>query len=109
MHWNFQSIKCIDKMQNKMTDEKEGVKKQNSKKGFEENEHVCSVKAIFRVSDSTARWFLKLAVPTQTNQNSCKLLQFRKLQAEISDTSQGLTGMAISCDSDGGSTFRVGL
>ena len=47
MHWNFQSARCMGKMRKKMMEGKAGVKKQNSKKGFEEDEHTCSVEGVF--------------------------------------------------------------
>ena len=63
-------------------EEKAGIKKQKSKKGFEKNEHACSVDSVegiflVTVSDSTARPFLKLAGLTKTNQSSSKLRQFK--------------------------------
>ena len=50
-----------------MMEEKAGVRKKNSKRNFEKNEHACSVEGVFVVSDSTARPYLKLAGPTLTN------------------------------------------
>ena len=38
-----------------MVEEKAGVEKQNSKKGFEKNEHACIMEGVSWVSDSTAR------------------------------------------------------
>ena len=35
---------------NRMMEEKAGVERQNSKKGFEKNEHACSVQGVFVVS-----------------------------------------------------------
>ena len=49
---------------NKMMEEG-GVDRQNSKKGFEKNEHACRVEGIFLVSDSTVRPYSKLAGPTR--------------------------------------------
>ena len=46
MDWNFQSVKYFwANLCNYMVEEKAGVEKQNSKKGwrFEKNEHACSV------------------------------------------------------------------
>ena len=39
---------------NKIMAEKAGVKKQNCKKGFEKNEHPCSIKGVLLVLDHTA-------------------------------------------------------
>ena len=50
---------------NNMVEEKAGVEKQNSKKGFEKNEHACSVEGVFVVSDLSARPCLRLACPTR--------------------------------------------
>ena len=46
----------------KMMEEKAGVERQNFKKGFEKNEHACSVEGVFvvTVSDWTARQYLKV-------------------------------------------------
>ena len=41
-------------MSNKMTEEKEGAEKQNSKQGFEKNEHACRVEGVFILLDSNA-------------------------------------------------------
>ena len=46
-------------MCNNMVEEKAGVKKQNSKKGFEKNELAYIVKGVSWVSDSTARPYLR--------------------------------------------------
>ena len=48
--------------QNEMMKEKIGVKKLNSKEGFEKNEH----EGVFVPLDSTASQYLKLACPTWT-------------------------------------------
>ena len=61
-----------------MMEEKEGVKKQNSKKGFEKNEHACIVEGFFADSDSTAHPSLKLTSSTKTYQSFSKFQQFRK-------------------------------
>ena len=45
--------------------EKAGFKKQNSKRGFEKNEHAWSVEGVFFVSNSPACPYLKLAGPTR--------------------------------------------
>ena len=42
-----------------LEDGKAGVDKQDSKKGFKKNEHVCSVEKIFKALDSTASQYLK--------------------------------------------------
>ena len=47
-----------------MLEEKAGAEKQNSKNGFEKNEHACSVEGVLWVMDCTARPYLK--VPGQT-------------------------------------------
>ena len=39
---------------NNMMEEKAGVKKQNSKKGFEKNDHSCSMEGILLVLNPTA-------------------------------------------------------
>ena len=65
-------------MWNKTMKENERVKRQNSKKEFEKNEHACIVEKVSVVSDSNASPYLKLAGPTQKNQSS-KLLQFQSL------------------------------
>ena len=57
-------------MWNQMMEENEGFKKQNSKKGFEKNQHACSMEDFFVVSDFTARQYLTLAGLTWTNQSS---------------------------------------
>ena len=44
-------------MWNKMMEENVGVERQKSKKGFEKNEHACSVEGVFVVSDPTARLY----------------------------------------------------
>ena len=72
------------KLWDKMMQEKAVIKKQKSKKGFEKNEHVCSMDSVtawrefflVTVSDSTARPLLRLAGLTRTNQSSSKLRQF---------------------------------
>ena len=64
MHWNFQSVKCMDKYVEQADRRKTRIQK---------NEHVCRLERIFLVSDSTARPYLKLAGPTRTDQSSSKL------------------------------------
>ena len=61
MLWNFKVSEAWMNLWNNTMQEKAGslprVKKQNSKKRFEKNEHACSVEGIFLlvVSDSAAR------------------------------------------------------
>ena len=43
--------------------EEGGVDRQNSKKGFEKNEHACRVEGVFVFSDPSARQYLKVACP----------------------------------------------
>ena len=78
-----------------MVEEKVGVDKQNSKKGFEKNENAYIVEGVSWVSDSTACLYLKVAGPTWKIQSLSKLTgrQVRKWKAEIQDTQLGLTGI----------------
>ena len=92
-----------------MMKEKAGprVERQNStgKKGFEKNEHACSVEGVFAVLDPSARLYLKVAGHTRKIQSLSKLLQVRKYKAEIPqvrkcnteipDTQMGLTDIGI--------------
>ena len=59
-------------MWHNMIEEKEGVERPNSEKGFEKNEHACIVERVSVVSDSTASPYLKLASLTRKNQSSSK-------------------------------------
>ena len=84
-------------MWNKMTvmQEKEGVERQNSNKGFEKNEPARIVERFSVFLDSTACPYLKLAGPsssrpTRKNQSSSKLRLFRKRKQK---SQLGLTGM----------------
>ena len=52
------------------------VEKQNSKKGFEKNEHACCVEGAFEVLDCTARPYLKVAGLTCKIQSLSKVRQF---------------------------------
>ena len=61
-----------------MMEEKAGVKKQNSKKGFEKNDHSCSMEGILLVLNPTASQYWQLVGPTWTNQSLSKLWQFWK-------------------------------
>ena len=65
-------------MWNKMMEEKAVAERQNSKKGFENNEQACSMEAVFVVSDPSARHYLKVAGPTRKIQSLFKLRQVRK-------------------------------
>ena len=69
----FKVSNTCTNLYNNMVEEKAGVEKQNSEKGFEKNEHACSVEGVFVVSDPTARLYLKLAGPTQKIQSLSKL------------------------------------
>ena len=42
-------LKAWTNMWNKMMEEKAGVERQNSKKGFEKNEHACNAEGVFVV------------------------------------------------------------
>ena len=48
----FNVSNACTKMLNKLIEENEGVKKQKSKKGFEKNEHACSIEGVFLLLDS---------------------------------------------------------
>ena len=51
---------------NNMVEEKAGVEKQNSEKGFEKNEHACSVEGVQNPGSwVSAVWNLKAAGPTR--------------------------------------------
>ena len=63
---------------NNMVEEKAGVEKENSKTGFEKNEHAYIVEGVSWVSDSTAHPYLKVAGPARKIQSSSKLRQVRK-------------------------------
>ena len=45
----FNVLKAWTNMWNKMMEEKAGVERQNSKKGFEKNEHACNAEGVFVV------------------------------------------------------------
>ena len=76
---------------NNMVEEKAGVEKQNSKKGFEKNEHACIVEGVLGFRIFLPVWYLKVAGPSRKIQSLSKLRQFRKRRAEILDTPLGLT------------------
>ena len=76
-----------------MVEEKAGVEKQNSEKGFEKNEHASDVVGTFGFRIFLPVRYLKAAGPTRKIQSSSKLRQFRKRRAEIPDTPLGLTGI----------------
>ena len=61
-----------------MVEEKVGVKRQNSKKGFEKNEHACCMKGVFVVFEWSAGLYLKVAGLTLRIQSSSKLQQVLK-------------------------------
>ena len=71
MHWNFQSVKCLDKL----------VEENDGRKSWGHEEFSL---------------FLIMACHTQTIKSLSKLWQFWKWQAEIPDTQLGLTGIAIA-------------
>ena len=78
---NFQSVKCLYKYVEQNGGRKSWghlVERQNSKKGFEKNEHACSMEGVFVVSDPSARQYLKVAGQTQKIQRLFKLRQVRK-------------------------------
>ena len=80
-----------------MVEEKEGVEKQNSEKGFEKNGHAWDVVGIDRIVGFRIFLpvlYLKAGGPTRKIQSSSKLRQFRKWRAEIPDMPLGLTGRA---------------
>ena len=56
-----------------MMEEKEGVKRQNSKKGSEMSEHACIVEGVFVILNSTASQYSTLAGQTWKNQSFPKL------------------------------------
>ena len=64
--WNFRSVEFLDELVEQFGGKKKArVEKQNSKKGFERNEHACYVEGVLWVSDWTARPYLKVAGPTR--------------------------------------------
>ena len=77
---------------NNMVEEKAGVEKQNSKKGFEKNEHACIVEGVLGFRIFLPVLYLKVAGPTRKIQSSSKLRQFQRWQAEFPDSQLGLTG-----------------
>ena len=106
MHWNFQCIKCLEKLVKQYGGRKSGAtmpgwlscRIPSSKKGFEKNEYACSVERIFLVLDYISYLYLKVAGLTQTIQSLSKLWQYRKWQPEFPYTQLGLTGIATSGD-----------
>ena len=76
-----------------MVEEKAGVEKQNSKKGFEKNEHAYIVEGVSWVSDSTASPYLRQLV--RLGKSWSKLRLVWKWKAEILDTLLGLTGIGM--------------
>ena len=44
-----------------MIKEKEGLKRQSSKKGLKKNQYACSMEGVFLVSDPSASQYLKVA------------------------------------------------
>ena len=61
-----------------MVEEKAGVKRQNSKKGFEKNKHACSMEGVFVALEWSAGLYLKVARLTLRIQSSSKLQQALK-------------------------------
>ena len=78
MDWNFQSVKYLHELVQQYGGRKSGVEKQNSKKGFEKNEHACIVLGVFVVSDLSARQYLKVPGLSRKIQSTSKLRQVRK-------------------------------
>ena len=64
MDWNFQSVKYLHDVVQQYGGRKSGVEKQNSKKGFEKNEHACIVEGVlgFRIfcPSGLLRWPARL-------------------------------------------------
>ena len=58
---------------NNIVEEKVGVKIQNSKKGFEKNEHACNVEGVLGFLIFLSVLDLKVAGPTRKIQSSSKL------------------------------------
>ena len=89
-------------MWNKMMEENVGVERQKSKKGFEKNEHACSVEGVFvvsvQLSDPSARPYLKLAGPNWKMHSSSKLRRSsdrpESEKQKSLNTPLGLTGIA---------------
>ena len=46
MDWNFPSVKYLHELVEQYGGRKCGVEKQNSKKGFEKNEHACIAEGV---------------------------------------------------------------
>ena len=81
---------------NNMVEEKAGIEKQNSKKGFEKNEHACSWSFVgFRFHCQSIFKGGQLDKETSKLVKAQSLRQFQKWQAEIPDTPLGLTGIGI--------------
>ena len=59
-----------------MVEEKAGVEKQNSKKGFEKNEHACIMEGVLGFWIYLPVKYLKVACQTRKIQSASKLLQF---------------------------------
>ena len=59
---------------NKKMEGKARVEKQNSVKGFDKNEHTCSVEGVFVVLDWTAHPYFKVACPLQPNSENSKIV-----------------------------------
>ena len=89
----FKVSNTCTNLYNNMVEEKAGVEKQNSEKGFEKNEHASDVVGTFGFRIFLPVRYLKAAGPTRKIQSSSKLRQFRKRRAEIPDTPLGLTGI----------------
>ena len=89
--WNFQCVKCLDKHLEQDDGRRHGGWKAEFQERSRKNEHACSMEGVFVVLDLSA--CLKVAGPTRIIQNSSKLRQVRKWQAEIPDTPLGLTGI----------------
>ena len=105
--WNFQNVKAwilgltYATIWWKRKTQKVGVEKQNSKKGFEKNEHACMVEGVTWVLDSTASLYLKnlkIGRPDLENSKLVKAPTVWKWRAEIQDTPLGLTGIGTAVE-----------
>ena len=65
------------KLCNNMVEEKAGVEKLNSKKGFKKNENACLVEGVLGFQIFLPVLYLKVAGQTRKIQSSSKLRQFR--------------------------------
>ena len=75
---NFNVSNAWRNMWNMMMEEKAGAERQNSEKGFEKNEHACSVEGVLGFRIFLPVWYLKAPSQTRKIQSSSKLRQFQK-------------------------------